>query len=303
MKRFGKILAMPMLLLAVAACAMKAPSGGDQSLQRPTFYEWRAANPVASPAPSTAPVFSQVLSREYSAFTKFERGPMNDLRSAPIFDKKSADAAANQNPMPEAISAWPLATTYNAELSAARQRLVTALDAGARTRSAENAALAQFNFDCWLEQQTEDFQPAHIAECKNGFLQAMSKVEADLRPVAAAPAPAAPAPQVYVVLFAFDRAEISPVAARVLDQAASDYKSLGMMRVRVEGHTDRAGTDRYNQSLSERRTKAVIDALAARGIGQAQISGQSFGESRPKIQTADGERNDENRRAEITLSR
>ncbi|MCW5751491.1 MAG: OmpA family protein [Alphaproteobacteria bacterium] len=289
-------------MLVAAACATQPSSQGDASLQKPTFYEWRAANPVASPAPQNAPVFSQVLAREYLAFSRFEGGPMNDARSTPIFTRKADSAAKNENPAPETLAAWPLAPQFQQELGAARTRLTTALDAGARTRSAENAALAQFNFDCWLEQQTENFQPAHIAECKNAFMQAMGRVEADMRPVAQ-PAPPPPAPQVYVVLFPFDSSAISPVAARVLDQAAADYRRLGMTAVRVEGHTDRAGPDAYNQALSERRTKAVIDALVARGVNASGVSGASFGEARPKVPTPDGARNEENRRAEITLSR
>jgi len=296
-----KMLAASTLMLAAAACSTASGPSGDQSLQKPTFYEWRAANPVSSPAPATAPLFSQVLSREYSAFSRFEGGPMNDARSTPIFTRKTDSAAKNENPQPEQIASWPLPQQFQGELSQARARLMAALEAGARTRSAENAAIAQFTYDCWLEQQTENFQPAHIAECKNAFMQAMAKVEADLAPPPAPPA--AVAPQAYVVLFAFDKADISPVAARVLDQAAADFKRLGMARVRIEGHTDRAGSDRYNQALSERRTKSVIDALVARGVPAASMSGQSFGEARPKVATPDGARNDENRRAEITMSK
>lgn len=296
-----KIMAASIMMLMAAACATTPRSAEENAPQRPTFYEWLAANPVASPAPPTATVFSQHLSRFYLAFSRFEKGAMLDQRSAPVFERKTQAAAQGQNPPPERLEDWPVPAQFRNELAQARQRMVNALDAGARTRSAENAAAAQGNLDCWVEQQTENFQPVHIMECKNGFLQAIAKVEADLGPVAQAPA--ACQATTYVMLFAWNKSDINPLAVRVADQAAADFVRLGCAKVRVEGHTDRSGPDSYNQKLSERRTKAAIDALAARGVPVGAITSASFGESRPKVPTADGVRNDENRRAEITMSR
>ena len=122
-------------------------------------------------------------------------------------------------------------------------------------------------------------------------------------PAVQAPPPPPPArlPETYVVFFAFDKSDISPVASQVLDRAIADYRSTGMTRIVVEGHTDRSGKDVYNQRLSERRSKSVADYLVAKGIAGSAIQTAGFGESRPRVPTADGERNDENRRAEIFL--
>ncbi|MBP7065673.1 OmpA family protein, partial [Ferrovibrio sp.] len=122
-------------------------------------------------------------------------------------------------------------------------------------------------------------------------------------PVVQPPPPPPPArlPETYVVFFAFDKSDISPVAAQVLDRAIADYRATGSTRIVIEGHTDRSGKDVYNQKLSERRAKSVADYLTAKGIGGAAIQTAAFGESRPRVPTADGQRNDENRRAEIFL--
>ena len=40
----------------------------------------------------------------------------------------------------------------------------------------------------------------------------------------------------------------------------------------IEGHTDSAGTEDYNQGLSERRANAVRDALIAEGIEGSRIT-------------------------------
>lgn len=58
----------------------------------------------------------------------------------------------------------------------------------------------------------------------------------------------------------------------------------------VEGHTDSAGADAYNQSLSQRRADAVMKYLVDKGVPAARISATGFGETQPVADnaTADG---------------
>lgn len=122
-----------------------------------------------------------------------------------------------------------------------------------------------------------------------------------------APAPmpaAAPAPKVpetYVVFFAFDKSDITPVASQVLDRAVADFKATGMTNVKIEGNADRSGSDKYNLRLSQRRADAVAAYLRSKGIGGGAIQTVANGESKPLVPTADGVRNDENRNAQIFL--
>lgn len=118
---------------------------------------------------------------------------------------------------------------------------------------------------------------------------------------AAAPAPAPRLPETYIVFFAFDRSELSPVAAQVLDRAIADYRATGMTNVRIEGNADRSGADAYNQRLSQRRADAVANYLRQKGIAQGSIQTVANGENKPRVPTADGVRNDENRNAQIFL--
>lgn len=104
----------------------------------------------------------------------------------------------------------------------------------------------------------------------------------------------------YIVFFDFDRSDISPEAAGILNNAATAYASCGTARVMLAGHTDRAGSTQYNQGLAERRNRAVQGYLTSRGVPSGQISGQSFGESQPRVPTADGVREAQNRRVEVT---
>ncbi|WP_137871401.1 OmpA family protein, partial [Sphingopyxis sp. 2PD] len=108
-------------------------------------------------------------------------------------------------------------------------------------------------------------------------------------------------PGPYIVYFDWDQSNITPEAASTLDNAISAYnRGCTGTQVMLAGHADRSGSATYNVGLSERRNAAVRSYLTARGISDGSISAQGFGESRPAVATADGVRNDQNRRVEIT---
>ena len=105
----------------------------------------------------------------------------------------------------------------------------------------------------------------------------------------------------FIVFFDWDRAEITPQAASILDIAAEQYRASGNTQVVLAGHADASGPDRYNVVLSERRAQNVRDYLAGRGIPEAIMRTEAFGESRPLVDTADGVREPQNRRVEVTF--
>lgn len=120
------------------------------------------------------------------------------------------------------------------------------------------------------------------------------------------PAPPPPPPKVacntgpYIVFFDFDKSDITAEAARILDSAASAYANCGTANVMLAGHTDRAGSPKYNLGLAQRRATAVRGYLAGRGIPDGRMTTQAFGESAPRVPTADGVREAQNRRVEVT---
>jgi outer membrane protein OmpA-like peptidoglycan-associated protein len=131
-------------------------------------------------------------------------------------------------------------------------------------------------------------------------------------PVAApAPAPAAaPAPvpvkpaQVqknFIVFFDFDKADITPEAAKIIQQAAAADKATGATRIDLTGHTDKAGSDKYNVALSLKRANAVKAQLARLGIPSNEVVVVGKGKSEPLVPTSDGVREPQNRRVEIVL--
>jgi opacity protein-like surface antigen len=105
----------------------------------------------------------------------------------------------------------------------------------------------------------------------------------------------------FIVFFDWDRADITPQAAAILDNAAQAYAAGGQSRVVLAGHADRSGSASYNVGLSQRRADAVRAYLAGRGVPEGAISSEAFGESRPLVETADGVREPQNRRVEIQM--
>jgi outer membrane protein OmpA-like peptidoglycan-associated protein len=124
-----------------------------------------------------------------------------------------------------------------------------------------------------------------------------------LRPqaqVAPAPAPA-PVPRNYLVFFDHDSAQLTGAARSIIATAANNSKTAGTTRIIATGHTDRSGSDAYNQGLSQRRGDAVKGELVRLGVPANAISVVAKGESDPLVQTRDGVREPQNRRVEIVL--
>jgi outer membrane protein OmpA-like peptidoglycan-associated protein/opacity protein-like surface antigen len=125
-------------------------------------------------------------------------------------------------------------------------------------------------------------------------------------PPAPPPPPPPPPPKAacntgpYIVFFDFDKSDITSEAAGILNSAVTAYANCGTASVMLAGHTDRAGSAKYNEGLANRRNAAVTSYLTGRGIPAARITGQAFGETKPRVPTADGVREAQNRRVEVT---
>ena len=102
--------------------------------------------------------------------------------------------------------------------------------------------------------------------------------------------------------FPFDKYILTPEAQTVV-QAAADYARTGTpTSVVIVGHTDTSGSDAYNLRLSERRAKAVADALVGAGVGQSSLQVDWKGEKDLAVPTPDGVKEPLNRRATINVN-
>ena len=83
------------------------------------------------------------------------------------------------------------------------------------------------------------------------------------------------------VNFEFDKYDIRPADAKILDANAAWLKTNARSLLLIEGHCDERGTPEYNLALGERRAKAAMSYLTALGIQANRISIVSYGEERP----------------------
>jgi iron complex outermembrane recepter protein len=112
-------------------------------------------------------------------------------------------------------------------------------------------------------------------------------------------APAAPGP--FIIFFDWNKSSLTPEASAILKAAAQAYKDTGQAHVSLSGFADKSGTDAYNDGLSARRAATAKDYMVSLGVPVDVIATTSFGEGKPLVETADGVREPQNRRVEITF--
>jgi OmpA-OmpF porin, OOP family len=146
---------------------------------------------------------------------------------------------------------------------------------------------------CW---RSGSWTPANAtAECDP---ELMAKTELPAQKIALAPAPvpaAAPMPiaQARKVtfsaeeLFDFDKAVLRPAGKTALDNLTSELNGVNYETILVTGHTDRLGSNQYNQKLSERRANAVNAYLVSKGIPDSRTTSAGKGETQPVTKSGD----------------
>jgi OOP family OmpA-OmpF porin len=86
-------------------------------------------------------------------------------------------------------------------------------------------------------------------------------------------------------LFTFDKAELRPQGKATLDDLVQKLEGATYEAIVVTGHTDRIGTPKYNQKLSEERAQTVKEYLVDKKVQASRIDAQGKGESEPVTQS------------------
>lgn len=103
------------------------------------------------------------------------------------------------------------------------------------------------------------------------------------------------------VFFAVGSADLQPESREELQRLKDLLDKNPNLKIRINGHTDNSGDEMQNQTLSENRAKAVYEWLIAKGVSDARIQYQGFGETQPidTNDTPEGRRR--NRRTEFEI--
>jgi OOP family OmpA-OmpF porin len=136
--------------------------------------------------------------------------------------------------------------------------------------------------------------------------------ETDPKPACPPPAPGEPvtlegckAGDVIVlrgVNFDFDKSTLTVNAKTILDDVAAALVARSDIGFEIGGHTDAKGSDEYNQKLSERRAKSVLDYLAKKGVDKKRMTSKGYGEAMPVADNETDEGRELNRRVELRVT-
>ena len=240
----------------------------------------------------TGSAFEQGLYAGYLERSSSEYGE-GDYRQSDVFAGKAIDAGAGKAVPPTVVSARALPSDKADMLSSARERLMSALAAGAAEKAPENAARAQVMFDCWVEEQTEHRQPWDIEAYKSGFFAALNLANEGVAQASVTKS------EIFVLYFNTDSSRLNDAAKAVLREAQAAASKLDGPKVTVAGFADTVGSEKHNLALSDRRAAAVTEALA----GAAKIiESLGFGQLKLAVPTGDGVDEPRNRRATIMVS-
>lgn len=285
-------------VLILAGCSGVGSSSTVEALNK--------AQAVGSP-------FTKALAAEYRDYANLKQSQFMDHADALHFARKGLASASGVVVMPETLADWDLSDRNIVELTQARANLVEALENGGRELAPEQAAVAQARFDCWVEQQEENW--SKTPPCKIEFQNALNVLQEAARKkpdiADAFPAPVTEMPRgeavpleqaMFIVFFDWDKSNITASANDVLDAVAQEiHGRRDVSRIVVVGHTDTSGSVAYNNRLSLRRANAVKDGLVARGIPASRLHVEGRGKSDLLVPTPDGVREPANRRSQITL--
>lgn len=87
------------------------------------------------------------------------------------------------------------------------------------------------------------------------------------------------------IFYDFDKATLRPESKKALDEMAQMLKDNPHVAIEMASHTDRKGSDKYNEGLSQRRAQSVVDYLVAAGVERERLQPHGYGESSPKTVT------------------
>jgi OmpA-OmpF porin, OOP family len=101
------------------------------------------------------------------------------------------------------------------------------------------------------------------------------------------------------VHFDFNKSNIRPGDAAILDEAAETLRAHPNVTIYVDGYCDAIGSEEYNLKLSQRRADAVAGYLEGRGISASQLVPRGFGKTNFVAPNDADEGRAQNRRVEL----
>lgn len=130
------------------------------------------------------------------------------------------------------------------------------------------------------------------------YRSSAQEVEASFGPVLAArPRP----PATFTLYFVEGRDELTQASRESLENVFAELAKYPVPDILVVGHTDRVGSDSFNDELSRKRADVIRTVLIGRGLAPENVVAVGRGEREPLVSTADETAEPRNRRVEIIV--
>lgn len=104
------------------------------------------------------------------------------------------------------------------------------------------------------------------------------------------------------IMFDVGKATIKAESDKLLDELADVIKkNPDIELIEVAGHADKSGDEKANLKLTDERAKAVVEALAKRGVDAKKLRGKGYGEYCPEDAGDSPEALEKNRRVQFAI--
>ena len=103
------------------------------------------------------------------------------------------------------------------------------------------------------------------------------------------------------IYFAFGSSEVANSSVELIDFLAGKLQTKRQYHIELIGHTDKEGTEEFNQELSENRAKEVAKYFGQHGIDSLRITTKGVGEIQPMVIGGTDRDMAKNRRVEIYI--
>jgi len=281
-------------LTLLVGCA-SAPKRNDQLEQARAQVQTLSQDPLASQAASRELEAARAeLEQAEGAFK--ERKPVEDVTHLAYLAGRHAEIG-------QARIAETRAREQVAQGEAERNRVLLDVRTGQAERATQDARAAQA--EAQTQTQAALAARAEAETSRQDAMNAQANADTIAQQLAALKAEQTKRGMVMTlsdVLFDTGGATLKPGADLAFNRLAEFMRQNPKTRVIVEGHTDSRGSDAYNEELSQRRARAVQDALANRGITSDRVETRGRGEAYPVASNDSAEGRQQNRRVEIIFS-
>ncbi len=103
------------------------------------------------------------------------------------------------------------------------------------------------------------------------------------------------------IFFDLDKATLRDASKAELERLIKMLEKHSGIKIEISGHTDSQGSKAYNQDLSQRRAKSVVDHLVEHGISKDRLEAKGYGETKPIATNDTEEGRQKNRRTEFKV--